>query len=79
MIRLDLIDLSGLHYDASADRLLVISDAENMILHLTRSGQVVSASAFPGDNQEGIAFDADGYVYIAQDSGGVLKVKWRRE
>ena len=50
-----------------------------MILHLTRSGQVVSASAFPGDNQEGIAFDADGYVYIAQDSGGVLKVKWRRE
>jgi hypothetical protein len=35
--------------------------------------------AFPGDNQEGLAMDSEGLVYIAQDTGGILKVRWRRD
>ncbi|MCJ7581375.1 MAG: hypothetical protein MUP98_12690 [Candidatus Aminicenantes bacterium] len=31
--------------------------------------------AFLGDNQEGLARDDAGYLYIAQDSGGILKAK----
>ena len=37
------------------------------------------AYAFPGDNQEGITADPNGFLYIAQDSGGILKLKWLRE
>jgi hypothetical protein len=28
-----------------------------------------------GDNQEGLCRDNEGYLYIAQDSGGILRVK----
>ena len=73
-----IIDLSGLHYDPIADRILVISDATNLILQYSRDHHLLSVQAFPGDNQEGITVDSDGFLYIAQDSGGILKLKWLR-
>jgi hypothetical protein len=30
----------------------------------------------PGKTQEGITLDGDGHVYIAQDEGGVVKIRW---
>ncbi len=72
-------DLSGLFYDADRDRLYVISDSKNLFMEATTDGQVLAAYAFPGANQEGIALDPEGYIYIAQDSGGILKHKWARE
>ena len=72
------IDISGLYYDASRDLIYAISDSHNALLEITPSGETVRAYAFPGDNQEGITVDPDGYVYIAQDSGGIVKLKWRR-
>lgn len=79
MFSLGVIDLSGLHYDASTDHLWVLSDATNALFEVTKAGKILNSYAFPGDNQEGIAVDKDGYVYIAQDSGGIIKVKWNRE
>jgi glucose/arabinose dehydrogenase len=38
-------------------------------------GRIVREYAFIGDSQEGIARDGDGYLYITQDSGRILKVK----
>ena len=38
-------------------------------------GRLVHEYAFLGDNQEGIAVDEEGFLYIAQDTGGILKVK----
>ena len=76
VIDLGVIDLSALHYHGATDRLYAVSDAANALFELTRAGAIVRAYAFPGDNQEGIAVDADGYLYIAQDSGGVIKVEW---
>ena len=73
-----IIDLAGLHYDAETDRLLVVSDSPNILLEYSREHTLLNVYAFPGDNQEGIAVDPDGYMYIAQDSGGILKMKWRR-
>ncbi len=72
------IDLSGLYYDSATTHLFVISDATNIIFECTKSGDVLVAYAFPGDNQEGITVDDDGFMYIAQDSGGIIKIKWKR-
>jgi DNA-binding beta-propeller fold protein YncE len=76
---LGVIDLSGLHYDRVNDRLYVISDATNTFFEITKAGHIVRSYAFPGDNQEGITVDEEGFVYIAQDSGGIIKLQWNRE
>ena len=73
-----IIDLSGLHYDPTRDRILAISDATNLILEYSRNCRLLSVQAFPGDNQEGITVDSDGFLYIAQDTGGIIKLKWLR-
>ena len=46
---------------------------------ITRVGEILSAYAFPGNDQEGITVDGEGFLYIAQDSGGIIKLKWDRE
>lgn len=76
---LGVMDLSGLHYDRVNDRLLIISDATNTFFETSRAGEILRSYAFPGDNQEGITLDGDGYIYIAQDSGGIVKARWNRE
>ena len=73
---LGLIDLSGLHYDSVNDRLCVISDATNTFFEITKVGKILRSYAFPGNDQEGITVDGEGFLYIAQDSGGIIKVKW---
>lgn len=40
-------------------------------------GRMGRCFAFPGDSQEGIDFDDDGFLYAAQDSGGILKMALR--
>ncbi|HNS23066.1 MAG TPA: SdiA-regulated domain-containing protein [Sedimentisphaerales bacterium] len=73
-----IIDLSGLHYDPATDRILLISDATNLLLEYSRNHRLLNVYAFPGDNQEGVTVDSDGFIYIAQDSGGIVKLKWLR-
>ena len=73
---LGIIDLSGLWFDQATDHLYVISDSTNTIFEITKTGTILSGHAFPGDNQEGITVDDQGFLYIAQDSGGILKIKW---
>jgi uncharacterized protein YjiK len=71
-------DLSALHYDTKTGHLLVVSDATNTIYQVTLAGRIVNFWAFPGDEQEGLAIDENNFMYIAQDIGGVLKIKWLR-
>ena len=66
---LGVIDLSGLRYDEMSDHLYVVSDAMNAIFEITREGRIIQSYVLPGDNQEGIAVDTRGFLYIAQDSG----------
>jgi len=75
---LGVIDLSGLYFDKATGHLYVISDSTNTIFEFTRTGTLLSGHAFPGDNQEGITVDDQGFLYIAQDSGGILKIKWKK-
>lgn len=67
------IDLSGIHYDGERDLLYVISDASNALFEITREGKVLRSYALPEQAQEGIAVDGEGFLYIARDSGGIVK------
>ncbi|MDY7030114.1 MAG: hypothetical protein SVR04_17645, partial [Spirochaetota bacterium] len=50
-----------------------LSDAENVIFEMERDGGVLGARPLPGRDQEGITVDDDGNLYIAQDSGEIIK------
>ncbi len=71
----DHFDLSGLYYDPRSQHLLVISDQEDIFFEVTLAGQIIATHSLPGDTQEGIAMDTDGYYYLAQDRGGLLKLR----
>lgn len=66
-------DLAGMVYDDQSDSFFIISDTLNELLKVTRAGEVHSIFSLPGEAQEGIAFDHEGYLYIAQDSGAIVK------
>ena len=70
-----IFDLSGMHYDRKKKRLLIISDGMNIIFAVSLDGKVLSKAKLPGRNQEGLAVDDKGFVYIAQDSGGIIKFR----
>lgn len=73
-------DLSGLCYDDRRRSFLVVSDRENLLLEILHRGKrrckIVRRWPLPGKNQEGVAQDEAGHLYIAQDSGGIIKLKW---
>lgn len=69
-------DPAALAYDAARGVLLVASDRRDLLLEVDpASGAVAARHALPGRDQEGLALDADGFLYIAQDSGGILKLQ----
>jgi uncharacterized protein YjiK len=74
-----IIDLSGLYYDSASNCILAISDSTNTILEYSREHMIVQRLSLPGSDQEGLAADGQGYLYVAQDSGGILKLKWLRD
>lgn len=68
-------DPAAMYYDSQKRILNVVSDADNILVEITLDGRLVKEYAFLGDNQEGLARDDEGFLYIAQDSGGIIKVK----
>ena len=72
-----IIDMSDLHYDAASGHLFVACDADNVLLEVTLAGTILRTWALPGNDQEGLAVDDEGHLYIAQDSGGIIKLKWQ--
>ena len=68
-------DPAGMYYDRSTGLLNIVGDADNIFVEITLTGRLIRQYAFLGDNQEGICLDDEGNLYIAQDTGGILKVK----
>lgn len=68
-------DPAAMYYDRETGLLNVVSDADNILVEITLEGKLVKEYAFLGANQEGITLDDKGYLYIAQDSGKIIKVK----
>jgi uncharacterized protein YjiK len=63
----DYEDLTAVAYAPSLGRVLVLTDKTDRILVLTENGGVESEVAVPGEQQEGLAVDANGDVWIADD------------
>lgn len=68
-------DPADMYYDPVRKLLNIVSDADNILYEVTLEGRIVRQYAFPGDNQEGLCRDDEGYLYIGQDSGGIIKIK----
>ncbi|RKU26714.1 hypothetical protein C6497_13035 [Candidatus Poribacteria bacterium] len=71
---MDFIDISGLTYDSQADSLILISDTTNLLVELKRDGTPLHRYLLPGNDQEGVTLDGLGYMYIAQESGQIVKL-----
>lgn len=65
-------DLSGIHYEPSSRRLLIVSDDNNLLLEVSPAGQVLATYVLPGKKQEGVTLDGKGSLYVAQDSKEAL-------
>lgn len=65
-------DLTAITYDASLDRLFVIADSKDRIAMLGLSGVEEADIVLPGVQQEGLTFDKDGNLWIADDRAGLL-------
>jgi uncharacterized protein YjiK len=72
-------DLSGLYYDQASEHLYVISAMMDTFFEITKTGKVLKTFPLPGKDQEGITLDEAGFVYIAQDSGGIMKFGWKHK
>jgi uncharacterized protein YjiK len=68
-------DLADFHYDPATDHLYLISDDTNTLFEATKTGTGVNGYALPGEHQEGLTVDQEGLLYIAEDSGGIVKFK----
>jgi uncharacterized protein YjiK len=74
VLPLKIDDPSAMYYDHERGLLNIVSDADNILVEVTLEGEIVQEYAFLGDEQEGLAKDDESYLYIAQDSGGVVKI-----
>jgi hypothetical protein len=69
-------DLTAITYVAELDRLLVVSDAQDVLIVMRTDGTVERDVAIPGKQQEGISVDGLGNVWIADDRDkSVLKLE----
>ena len=75
VLSFDFNDPAAMCFDETRRVLCIVSDADNIYIEMRLDGTRVAVYAFPGDNQEGIAWDREGCLYIAQDSGGILKIQ----
>jgi uncharacterized protein YjiK len=60
-------DLTAITYAPTVDRLLVISDAADRLLVVRPDGSVEVELPLPGQQQEGIALDPEGTLWVADD------------
>jgi uncharacterized protein YjiK len=63
----DYEDLTAVAYAAAIDRILVLTDKSDVILVLAKDGAVEAEVPVPGVQQEGLAVDAKGNIWVADD------------
>ncbi len=66
-------DLTAVSYIRELDRLLVIADHKDRLLVVKTDGKLEDEIVLPGLQQEGIALDSAGNLWIADDQGGLLR------
>jgi len=69
-------DLTAVTYVPELDRLLVIADSADLLLVLRPDGSVEREVALPGKQQEGVAVDPQGNLWLADDRDkSLLKIE----
>lgn len=66
-------DLTAATWVPSLDRLLVIADARDRVLVVRPDGTIDAQVVLPGLQQEGLALDGRGDLWVADDRGGLLR------
>lgn len=67
-------DLSAVSYVPSLDRLLVVAEVQDRLVVVRPDGRRETEISLPGKQQEGLAVDNVGDLWIADDQGGVLRL-----
>ncbi len=71
------VDLAAVSALSDSSNLFLISDEEDLLLEYNPvAGTIIEEFSLFGEDQEGLAFDDEGNMYIAQDSGGILKMNF---
>ncbi len=71
-------DLTAITYDAALNRLFVIADSKDRLAMLKLSGEEAAEIVLPGVQQEGLCFDSEGDLWIADDRAGLLVFRGAR-
>ncbi len=71
-------DLTAVTYDPSLNRLFVIADSKDRLVMLGLSGEEEAEIVLPGVQQEGLSFDPQGNLWIADDRAGLLVFRGAR-
>jgi uncharacterized protein YjiK len=65
-------DLTAAAFVPSLQRVLVISEKDDRLLIVSLDGRLEAEAALPGLQQEGLCFDAEGTLWVADDRSGML-------
>ena len=60
-------DLTAVTWSSDLQRLLVAADHRDRLLVLSADGALEAEVPLPGEQQEGLALDADGALWVADD------------
>jgi uncharacterized protein YjiK len=67
-------DLTAVTWSEPLGRLLVIAESRDRLLVVSPDGSIDADLAFPGVQQEGLALDPDGALWVADDRLGLLRL-----
>ena len=67
-------DLTAVVWSEPLGGLLVIAESADRLLLVSPAGSLRASFGLPGDRQEGLAFDPEGALWIADDRRGLFKI-----
>jgi uncharacterized protein YjiK len=67
-------DLTAVVWSEPLGRLLVIAESDDRLLLVSPAGTITGTWSLPGGRQEGLAFDPEGALWIADDLRGLFKL-----
>ncbi len=67
-------DLTAVVWSEPLGRLLVIAESDDRLLLVSPAGTITGTWTLPGARQEGLAFDPEGSMWIADDLEGLFKI-----
>ena len=67
-------DLTAVTWSETLGRLLVIADSDDRLLVVTPAGTIGAVFSLPGGQQEGLALESDGTLWVADEREGLFKI-----